>query len=251
MEKQALAGYLAGTGLAGAAGFVYVMEKAAGANSALTDMLDEIVSEAHVNEKKAELTAQLLMSELPQAMDIDRSELLKAAAYVEAVHANEPQENRVAILEDMVKRANDMTKEAFPMGTLGTGLGMAAGMGAGMYAAGHLAGTVKNAAQYKKFTAVFDYVVKHNQVLKHQYEQNPKKLRSFAETIFDFSPNVAMDPNLLSTVLANAAMGDSMDPTTIDALAKLQSNYTKVHEEGMPFSGTSRVAIPSNYGHSR
>jgi hypothetical protein len=253
LEKQALAGYLTGSGLAGAAGFVYMMEKAAGDESELTQTLDELVKEASVNEKKASLTAQLLMSEVPEAMDIERSSLLKAASYVEAVHGAEPQENRVAILKDMVKRANeihaasyqeDIEKSAGFMNMAMPALApmaMAVSVGSGMYGASRLVGGAKNAIQYRKFTGVFDYVVRHNEVLKHQYAENPKKVRSFAETIFDFAPSVAMDPNLLSTVLANAVMGDSMDPMTINSLAQLQSNHNKGMEEGLPFAGTNKI----------
>ncbi len=244
MEKTALAGYLAGTGLAGAAGIAYLMDKEAGETSPLTETLDEIVKEASVNVKKAELTSQLLLREIPKAFDIPRENLLKAACYVEAVHGDEPLDNKVAILADMVKRANetqetsyqeDLEKEAaLPPGLMsyGMGLGRVVGAGLALSGAAAAAGAVNNSLKYKKFEAVFQFVVKHSPVLQHEYEQNPKKVRSFAETIFTFAPDVALDPNLLTTVLGNAAMGESMDPQTIKAvleLQKLHSGHTGTH----------------------
>ncbi len=227
-----LAGYLAGKGLAGAAGVVYFMEKSAGSTSPLTDMLDEIIKEASVNEKKAELVAQEAMREDPRLMDLPREDLMKMAAYVEAVHSEEPFENRVAILEDLVKKASEpYFQKRAGIEQILPGALTALGVGAGLMGTTKALDVAKNTVNYHKFTAVFNYVVKHNEMLKHEYERNPQKIRSFAETIFDFAPRVALDPNLLSTVLANAAMGSSLDPQTINSLAMLEGNVTRSRNE--------------------
>ncbi len=249
MKKQAVAGYLAGTGLAGAAGMVYMMEKSAGDSSPLTDLLDEIVKEASVNENKAALLAQNVMQHDTRALDLPREDLMKAASYVEAVHSAEPFDNKVAILQDIIKQANEpfLLKRAGIESIL-PGIMTTLGVGAGLYGAARVSGAAQNTLNYKKFVSVFNYVVKHNELLRHEYERDPHKVRSFAETVFDFAPKVALDPNLLGTVLANASLGQSLDPQTITALVNLDNGATKGQTDRNPFMYskiTSPVQIPT------
>lgn len=249
MEKQSVSGYLAGAGLAGAAGMVYMMEKDAEEVSPLTALLNEIVKEASINENKAALLAQQVMQHDTRAIDLPRDELMKAASYVEAVHSAEPFENRVAILADIIKQANEpfFQKRAGIESVL-PGIMTTLGVGAGLYGAARAGGAVQNSINYKKFVSVFNYVVKHNEMLKHEYERDPHKVRSFAETVFDFAPRVALDPNLLGTVLANASLGQSLDPQTITALVNLDNGATKGVTDRNPFMYskiTSPVQIPT------
>lgn len=49
-----------------------------------------------------------------------------------------------------------------------------------------------------------------------------KKVQSFAETIFNYAPNVACDTNLLKGVLSQAVYGDSLDAGIIKSLMELE-----------------------------
>ncbi len=249
MEKQTVVGYLAGAGLAGAAGMVYMMEKDAEEVSPLTAILNEIVKEASVNDNKVSLLAQSVMQQDTRAIDLPREELMKAASYVEAVHSEEPFDNKVAILQDIIKQANEpFFQKRAGIESILPGIMTTLGVGAGLYGAARVGGAAQNSINYKKFVSVFNYVVKHNEMLKHEYERDPNKVRSFAETIFDFAPKVALDPNLLGTVLANASLGQSLDPQTITALVNLDNGATKGQTDRNPFMYSkvnSSVAVPT------
>lgn len=98
--------------------------------------------------------------------------------------------------------------------------GMAIGLGAtGL-------GTLYNAAKEMNLHG------KHLQALLRAYESNPilketpkEKVKQYADTIFKFAPHVATDPNLLSSILANAIHGEGIDPMTIKTLTELESRY--------------------------
>lgn len=57
----------------------------------------------------------------------------------------------------------------------------------------------------------------------------PERTKDYAETIFRFAPHVASDPNLLGSILANAVLGESIDPQTIKTLVELEGRYTDNH----------------------
>ena len=54
------------------------------------------------------------------------------------------------------------------------------------------------------------------------------KVRAFAETIFNFAPHVASDPNLLKGVLAHVVQGESIDPQTIRSLMELEEKRKNI-----------------------
>ena len=56
-----------------------------------------------------------------------------------------------------------------------------------------------------------------------------QKVVSYGETIFNYAPNVATDPNLLKGILANAIDYGSLDPATIRSLMELEEKRKNLH----------------------
>jgi hypothetical protein len=52
------------------------------------------------------------------------------------------------------------------------------------------------------------------------------RVKGYADTVFRFAPNVASDVNLLTSILANAVHGESIDPMTIKTLTELENRFT-------------------------
>jgi hypothetical protein len=133
----------------------------------------------------------------------------------------------------MTTRARNSTPTGGGTRTIGTslqvGFGKALGegvggilMAAGIQSVGSLAGIVNNNNLHTKFLISLEKVIATNRIVK---EANKNKVREYAETMFKFAPNVATDPNLLSSVLANAIQGESIDPMTIKTLTELEGRY--------------------------
>lgn len=107
--------------------------------------------------------------------------------------------------------------------TLGGGIGSiivnsAVGVGAG------LIGGAMNLHLKVKFAESLTKARKMNKVIEGA---DKTKVIQFAETIFSFAPHIASDPNLLSTILANAIHGDGLDPMTIKTLTELEGRYVE------------------------
>lgn len=116
-------------------------------------------------------------------------------------------------------------KEGFA-GSAGSALGnvaVGAGAGAALYGIGKAVSALTDQSG-KRFEAALEQAIARNSVLR---SADPEKVRSFAHTIFQFAPSIAQDPNLLSTVLANAIHGESVDPATIKALVEIQERHNK------------------------
>jgi hypothetical protein len=109
----------------------------------------------------------------------------------------------------------------------GLGKGLGEGMGGiaiatGIQGVANLAGIVGNNVLHYKFLTALEYVIASNRLIR---EAGKDKVRQYGETIFKYAPNVATDPNLLTSVLANAIHGDGIDPITVKTLTELESRY--------------------------
>lgn len=83
-------------------------------------------------------------------------------------------------------------------------------------------GAITNYGLRNKFELALAQVMANNKIVRGS---NPAKAKQYAETIFRFAPNVASDANLLSSVLANAVLGEGVDPQTIKTLVDLEGRY--------------------------
>ena len=123
------------------------------------------------------------------------------------------------------------TNEAIGNAALKAGFGLAAGLaGAGIVKGfnmmgGHLSSTgLRN-----KFEMALAQVMATNRVVKGA---SPERAKSYAETIFKFAPNVAADPNLLGSILANAVLGEGIDSMTIKSLVDLEGRHNDNNSSG-------------------
>lgn len=134
------------------------------------------------------------------------------------------------VTDEMLKEAADplmgmahLTREAY--GAVGQSAGK---LGVGLLGALAVAGIIKGIGAIKssglraKFETALQHVKTKNYILK---SADPKKIDSFAETIFNFAPHVASDVNILSSLLANAVHGESLDPKTVQSIVDLESKY--------------------------
>ncbi len=74
-----------------------------------------------------------------------------------------------------------------------------------------------------RFDMALAQVISSNKIVRGA---KPERTKDYAETIFRFAPHVASDPNLLGSILANAVLGESIDPQTIKTLVELEGRYT-------------------------
>lgn len=102
------------------------------------------------------------------------------------------------------------------------------GLGAGLIGAGVLKGitstssAITNNALKSKYESSLQFVRNNNKIVRNG---NPTKVQSYADTLFSFAPHVASDPNILSSLLANAVLGEGIDPMTIKSIADLENRY--------------------------
>ena len=107
-------------------------------------------------------------------------------------------------------------------GAMGKGIGgMVTSLGA--VGVGSAYKHVANLATHSRFLQALEFAVKHNRNLQ---EVDRAKILQYAETIFKFAPNVSTDPNILTSTLVNAVLGDGMDIQTIKTLTELEAKYT-------------------------
>lgn len=83
-------------------------------------------------------------------------------------------------------------------------------------------GKIAKGALHTKFLTALAHVAKYNPIIRNA---DKEKVLQYAETIFKFAPNVASDPNLLSSIIANAIHGEGIDPMTIKTLTSLEGEY--------------------------
>ena len=114
------------------------------------------------------------------------------------------------------------------------GLGLAGALGGALIVKGISSGytAYANSGLRTNFEKALNTVVASNKVVK---SASPEKARQYAETLFKFAPHVAADPNLLSSILANAVLGEGIDPQTIKTLVDLEGRY---------LDNTSTSALP-------
>jgi hypothetical protein len=116
-------------------------------------------------------------------------------------------------------------------GVVGLGLGLGIhGMSSAFSAAGnnHLRGI---------FQTALSRAIASNPILT---DADPAKVHSYAETVFRFAPHVACDPNLLSSILANAVHGEGIDPMTIRTIADLDGRVIETRK--------NKLFTPKTYG---
>jgi hypothetical protein len=113
---------------------------------------------------------------------------------------------------------------ALGTGVVGLGLGLGIhGMSSAFNSAGvnHLRGI---------FQTALSKAIASNPILT---DADPAKVNSYAETIFKFAPHVACDPNLLSSILANAVHGEGIDPMTIRTIADLDGRIIETRKNSL------------------
>lgn len=81
-----------------------------------------------------------------------------------------------------------------------------------------------------KFQQALNAAVSNNPLLM---DADRSKVNSYAETVFKFAPHVAADPNLLSSILANAVHGEGLDPMTIRTLADLEGRVQESRKNAL------------------
>jgi hypothetical protein len=111
------------------------------------------------------------------------------------------------------------------------GVGVLAGLATAGVVYGVQAGAnaLNNNALKSKFETALQYVKNTNKIVKGG---NPDKVRSYAQTLFSFAPHVASDQNLLATLLANAVLGEGIDPMTIKSVTDLEGRYKENNAYG-------------------
>ena len=111
------------------------------------------------------------------------------------------------------------------------GMGIMAGLAGAAIIRGVQTGynSVENNQLKTKFDAALQQVINSSKVIKNA---DPTKVKSYAQTLFSFAPHVASDPNLLSSLLANAVLGEGVDPMTIKTITELESRYKENNSSG-------------------
>lgn len=114
--------------------------------------------------------------------------------------------------------------KALGAGAVGVGLGLGIH---GLSSAFNHAGT-----QFlrDKYLAALSKAKQSNPILA---DADSSKVQSYAETVFKFAPHVAADPNLLSSILANAVHGEGLDPMTIRTLADLEGRIQESRKNAL------------------
>lgn len=104
------------------------------------------------------------------------------------------------------------------------GMGLLAGLTGALLLKGisSTGGAISNNILKSKFESSLTFVSQNNKIVKNA---NPVKVKSYANTLFSFAPHVASDPNILNSLLANAVLGEGVDPMTIKAITDLEGRY--------------------------
>lgn len=107
--------------------------------------------------------------------------------------------------------------------SMGKGIGSAA-IGLGIQGISTMLSSAAKSQLKTKFLLALDKAIQLNPILR---KAKPELVKSYAETIFNFAPHVATDPNLLSSILANVVHGEVMDVMTIKTLTDLESRFVE------------------------
>jgi len=104
------------------------------------------------------------------------------------------------------------------------GVGLAAGLAGALLVKGvtSTSSAITNNALKSKFESALQQVINSNKIVKGA---NPTRVNSYAMTLFNFAPHVASDPNILSSLLSNAVLGEGLDPMTIKSVTDLEGRY--------------------------
>lgn len=106
-------------------------------------------------------------------------------------------------------------------GNVGKGFGGLV-VSTGVTALANAFGATASSLTRTKFLKALEQAIASNRLL----QEAPKaKVIQYAETIHKFAPQVSTDPNLLSSVLANAIHGEGVDPQTIKSLTDLEGRF--------------------------
>jgi hypothetical protein len=87
---------------------------------------------------------------------------------------------------------------------------------------GSAAVSIGNGNLHNQFMVALEKAIQSNPILKNAKRE---KVLQYAETIFKFSPHVATDTNVLSSILANAIHGEGLDPMTIKSIVDLEGKF--------------------------
>lgn len=110
----------------------------------------------------------------------------------------------------------------------GVGAGVAAlGLGLGVHGLSSMMNSARNDHLREKFNASLNIAIQKNPLL---VDADRAKVTSYAKTVFDFAPNVAADPNLLSPILAHAVQGEGMDITIVQNLTQLEGRLVEARK---------------------
>lgn len=103
------------------------------------------------------------------------------------------------------------------------GVGVLAAAGATMVGLNKAVNAASKATLHPAFMQALETAIrspdKAGEILRGADRQ---KVLSYGETIFNYAPHVATDPNLLKGILANAVDYGSLDPATIRSLMELE-----------------------------
>ena len=114
------------------------------------------------------------------------------------------------------------------LGAVGKGIGGLA-VGLGIHGLNTAMGHVQEGQLRTQFLSALASAISSNVVLR---QANKAKVEQYAETIFKFAPHVSADPNLLSSILANAIHGEGIDPMTIKTLGDLEGRFLENRSGG-------------------
>lgn len=127
------------------------------------------------------------------------------------------------------EKAEGLTKKADAAGVLGNafvqGIGGAAAaalMGGALIGLRNAVNSAKNNSLRPAFEQSLKTAMAGVDPASEILRNNKQKVRSFAETIFNFAPHAACDPNILKGILAHVVQGDSIDPATVRSLMELE-----------------------------
>lgn len=110
-------------------------------------------------------------------------------------------------------------------GMLGKGVA-GLGVGLGIYGLSSAISSMADSGLHAKFEAALKQVLASNEILRHAEREHPGRIQSFANTLQKFGPHLVCDPNILSHLLINSVMGDSVDVATIKTVSELENRYT-------------------------
>lgn len=129
-----------------------------------------------------------------------------------------------------IKGMKDFLQEGFT-GAIGKGLGGLT-VGLGVHGMNLMASSAQQGLLHTRYLEALAKAISMNPALR---EEDRARVQQYADTVFKFAPHVAGDPNILSSILANAMLGNEgagMDLTTIKTLGDLESRFIENRTSG-------------------